>query len=62
MERDAFSLSVMGYGYKFAPVQLRASTRFRPAEGNNNRQVAQIYTYIPIHERIHMAGTTSRQS
>lgn len=30
--------------------------------GTNNRQRAQIYTYIPIQERTQRAGRTSRQS
>lgn len=53
-ERDAWSLSVMGNGHKFKPVQLWAFRKDQAGRGNNNRQIAKIYTYIPIHERIHM--------
>lgn len=39
-----------------------AAKKTGPCRGNNNRQIAKIYTYIPIHERIHTAGGSCRKS
>lgn len=44
-------------------VRVQASSAVVPGKdqasrGNNNRQIAKMYTYIPIHERIHTAGGT----
>lgn len=42
--------------------KIKLKEKKRPCRGNDNRQIAKIYTYIPIHERVQAAAGTCRQS